>query len=665
MAAKAKDIVRHPARAGANLIEITRVTQSRGYVFGLEQKCCVASLVVDLNFDVKKVVERFHAIVTPRLLVRQNGLTAEPHADTSDGAALLLGMLAKAVAGLQEAAAIPVRGSARLARLAPLEDLDPGSPTRWSLALPSLLPAAASQVLTWAIGVVNALGKDPAAGTSTRRHESSLESLLEALRRAAPRGNNVPHMIHAAHDLAIPYFPLPMDVFQFGWGRRARLSRGVTETDATPKIGALVARNKLVAAAWLRAAEIPVPEHELAPTLDAALQAANRMGFPVVVKPADRDRGTGVTANLNTEDELRKAYARANALSNQVMVERHVHGKEFRLVVVNGRLLWAYERVPASVTGDGRSTIRELIAETNQHRRVGPSTGLALVAITLDDAMIEFLEQQGWTPDSVPADRQPIRLQRIPNNVGGGHMRAVFDIIHPDNAAIAERATRLLRLDIAGIDFLTPDISKSWREVGGWITEVNEQPQMSPASRSDIHAVLLRELVDGDGRVPVAVVLGDEDSALIAEVRQVLAAAGVRAGIASPSAIFIGPEEIAKGSISAFRAAHALVTDLTVEMIVLFTTGTEMLGHGIPFDRIDLLAISETREDVSDLRQFLRMVRPHLTGEAIVAQGDVALEDIRADVGGRILRMTKSPNLLAPAVCSLLLDRQVRWSSIR
>lgn len=660
MAAKAKDVARRPARVSASLIEITRVTQSRGYLFALQQKCCVASLAVDLGFEVEKVMKRFHAIVTPRLLVRQNGQTAEPRSDNSDPAAALLDMLAKAVAGLQEAAAIPVRGTARLARLGPLGDLDPGSPTRWSLALPSLLPAAASQALTWTIDLVNALGKDPTAETSNQRHEASLETLLETLRRAAPRGNNVAHMIHAAHDLGIPYFPLPMDVFQFGWGKRARLSRGVSETDATPKIGALVARNKLVAAAWLRAAEIPVPEHELAPTLDAALLAANRLGFPVVVKPADRDRGTGVTANLNTDDELRKAYARANALSNQVMVERHVHGKEFRLVVVNGRLLWAYERVPASVTGDGRSTIRALIEETNQNRRSGPSTGLALVAITLDESMVELLAQQGQTPDSIPADGQPVRLQRIPNNVGGGYMRAVFDTIHPDNTAIAERATRLLRLDIAGIDFLTPDISKSWREVGGWITEVNEQPQISPASRSDIHAALLRELIDEDGRVPVAVVLGDEDSALEAEVRQVLAGAGVTAGVASPSSIFIGPEEIAKGSISAFRGAHALVTDLTVEVIVLFSTGKEMLGHGIPFDRIDLLAISETRKDVSDLRQMLRMMRPHLAGSALVAQSHVAIEDIRTDLGSQNLRMTKSSNQLTAAICDLLLNRHVK-----
>jgi len=649
MDSRPDDLAVHSGRADSPRLTLVRQSHTRGFLFGFAQRCLLASVRIRADGDILGLVDRLASAIAPYALPGSD--LAEPRlpSSTTRPAIMLMEQLVRSTAALQDAAGIPVRRGWAL--LHDHDDTDGDGTLELQIAMPSLQPHTAGDTLKQVIALAELLWNESLTDDEPR---ALLDQLMGQLRDAAPKGNNVRHLIRAGLDLGIPQRWLPERILQLGWGERARLIRE-SETDATPRLSAVLASNKIATAVMLRAAEIPVPENAIARGPDAAAEVARRIGFPVVVKPADQARGAGVTAGVTSEAEVRRAYALALSSSPNVMVEKHLDGKEYRLVVVQQRLFWAYERVPAHVIGDGISTVGELVDESNRMRRDGPSTGLALVTISVDDSVLEILDQQGLTLDSVPASSRIVRLQHIPSNAGGGEVRSVFDSIHPDNIAIAERAARLLRIDIAGIDFISPDIARSWREVGGCITEINHQPQISPLSRPDIHHALLQQLIDGDGRVPTAIVLGDRKGTVQATVRTLLAQSGLCAGIASPRDISIGAEEIAKGTIDPFRGAAALVTDPTVRMIVMFTDGHAILRHGLPFEKVDVLVIADDRPGCCNIDQFLSAVKPHLRAEALTARGDPAAAAIARVIGGRSLRLVKSPADLAAALCKLLL----------
>jgi cyanophycin synthetase len=625
------------------VVELARVRYPAGFYFGFSQRCFFASLTVEGSADLADLSGRLSRAAADHVVDRPGAGAAGNMASTP--AMTLLDVLVRTTAGLQEAAGITVaRGAGLISRKA-----GKGKRREFQVAIPSLLPESAAQALRWTIALANALATEHGRDRLVEAEEASLAALMQALRRAAPPGNNVCHWIRAALDLGIPVRSLPLDIFQFGYGRHARLFQG-SGTEALSQIGAKLALNKFASAALLRAAEIPVPDHELAGSPDEAAAAAQNLGFPVVVKPADQARGAGVFAGLASEAEVRAAWERAREHSPIVMVERHIEGKEYRLLVVNGRLFWAYERIPARVTGNGKASVAELVEKANRSRRPGPSTGHALVSIVLDEEALEVLAGQGLKPDSVPKKGQLVRLQRAPSNAGGGEILAVFDEVHSDNRLAAERAAKLLRVDVAGVDFLTPDIARSWRETGGMIIEVNSQPQISPRSRPDIHRALLRELMHGEGRVPVAIVLGDTGE-IEAEVEKLFAGAGIRAGIASPRGIRAGEALLAERDADALRGARTLILDSSVDAIVLFADGKAMLRNGLPFERIDLLAIAGPVE--CDLTEFLALARPHITG-GIVAMGELPERAAIAEAAGKLsLRLVEN----GPDLAKLLARR--------
>jgi cyanophycin synthetase len=589
-----------------------------GFFFGFAQRCVFVSMTMDAGSDLPDLARRLSCALEPFLVVPPTARASSSVDKQRTPALTLLDALVRCSAGLQEAAGITVLPGAGLVSLKPMGGSSQSQPLALEVAIPSRLPESAAEVLGWLADIANALAAEVERDKLVSAEESSLAALMAELRRKAPSGNNVRHWTRAALDLDIPMRTLPMDVVQFGYGRNARLFLR-SASDSMPHVGARLALNKLAAAAILRSAEIPVPRQEPVASSEEAAAAAERIGFPVVVKPIDQSRGDGVTAGIAGEAELLRAYRRAQAMSRAVLVEEHVTGQEYRLLVVNGRLFWAYERIPARIVGDGTSTIAELIEEANRTRRPGPSNGFDLVAILIDDELLQFLADSGRTLETVPSPDEVVRLQHAPSNAGGGEILPVFDIVHPDVARIAERAARLLRLDIAGVDYLTTDITRSWREVGGAIIEVNAEPQISPRSRPDIHGALLEELVPGRGRIPVAIVLGD-DGTVEAEVRSMLGRAGIRAGLASPRQISIGSEWLAEGTIDPFRAARALIINSEVEAILLFSDGRQMLRNGLPFERVDILAVAGSAH--CELREFLSLARPHIRRGILMLRED-------------------------------------------
>lgn len=419
-----------------------------------------------------------------------------------------------------------------------------------------------------------------------------LRIVVQGLGALSPTGSNVPRFIRAAYDMGMPFRELPGAAYQFGQSSRARWLES-SFTDATPTISAKLARSKIVTASLLRQAGLPVPDHWLVEDPDEAARAAHQLGYPVVVKPADLDGGQGVAAGLRSDDEVREAYLSARRLSSQILVEKHFEGKDYRVTVFNGEVIWAIERVPAGVTGDGRHTVRELVGMVNADPRRGSGQHAPLKRLELDDEAGALLLRQGHTDASVPAAGEFVRLRRAANVASGGTPVAVYRDIHPDNARLAVRAAETLRLDLAGIDLLISDIARSWQEAGAAICEVNGQPNLGQTTAAHLYAQILRSLVRGSGRVPVVLILGAaEPERWLDALAAKMAVSGSRVGVAGSRGVYEDGDLIHPGPVSPYDGGKMLVLSRRVDLALVAVNDDSILHQGLPFDRFDMLILA-------------------------------------------------------------------------
>lgn len=330
------------------------------------------------------------------------------------------------------------------------------------------------------------------------------EKVIKPLRKLVPGGKSTIPVLKDAHSLGIPFMHLGAGVYQLGWGSKARrMDRSTTELDSS--MGAKLAQNKVIASNLLRLAGLPAPSHVLVLNEAEALSAADQLGFPVVIKPTDRDRGEGVSVDVLDRDTVKLAFAHAHEQSKakQVIVERQVSGVCHRLFIANGQLLYAVKRLPMSVMADGRRTVNQLVDdEVTVQRNKAPWIRSEIQPI--DERAIQALASAGFSPKSIPAEGVWVPLRRIESTADGGVDEEVTSIVHPDNLSAAIAAAKLFGLHIAGIDIISPDISKPWYENGAIINEVNFAPLFGGGEISRSHIPrFFAEFIDGDGKIPI------------------------------------------------------------------------------------------------------------------------------------------------------------------
>ncbi|HEX8903968.1 MAG TPA: hypothetical protein VF771_03960, partial [Longimicrobiaceae bacterium] len=262
---------------------------------------------------------------------------------------------------------------------------------------------------------------------------------------------------------------------QLGLGKNLRRIQAAM-SDYTSAIAVEIAQDKDDTRRVLGNIGLPVPQGDTATTLDTALEVAREIGFPVLLKPLDASHGRGISGRLDDEEAVRAAWPVTSAYGRRVVVERYVHGRDYRVLVVDGRLVAVAERVPAHVVGDGRSTIRELIALANRDPRRGRGHTKTLTRLPDDGVTEDYLRTRGLSCASVPAAGEMVYLRATANLSTGGTSIDRTDEIHPDNVTSCEMAAGIVGLDIAGIDVLSPDISVPFRENGAVIIEVNAAP---------------------------------------------------------------------------------------------------------------------------------------------------------------------------------------------
>lgn len=638
--------------------------QVPGHLYGLRSPGAVARLTFDDAAYWRAIARRARASLADFFSL---DVSSDEAGDAPGGdAAAVLSSLARLIQVLLDTSGLPDAGATRIFALPSRQNTAALQiPKHWLLAVPSMAPAAALEALLWMVHYFNELASKPDADTLSDTKRAELQRLLARMSRQAPSGANNRFFIAAAHRLGIPCTPLPGGVFQYGWGRRAQwLDSSFTET--TSNISSRLARNKVVTNTLLRQAGLPVPAQRSVKTLDQAIEAAGTLGYPVVVKPADQDGGVGVSAGIASEIELRAAFERARKYSQNLLVEKHIEGRDYRVYVFRGKAIAAMMRVPASVTGDGVNTVASLVAQVNLDPRRGDHFSAPLARIDLDDEALELLTKEGLTPESVPDAGRFVRLRRSANVSTGGMPTAIFDQMHPDNARLCERAARTLRLDLAGIDLLIPDIARSWKQVGAGICEVNAQPQISSVALRETFSVLMSELVEKRGRIPTALVLtAGPDEAIVQETADLLAQRNVCVGTSSGAGLQISAQRIRSGRGGVFEDTRTLVIDPSVEAIVIGTDGRELLASGLPLDRFDVLVIAgwtataggDTRAAAAQLRTLLTLIEPHCEGEVLVIRDHLSASVAAGVFGMRRILMTASADDLSSGLARALSAR--------
>jgi len=444
----------------------------------------------------------------------------------------------------------------------------------------------------------------------------------KAIKHGVLQGFNTFHFLGAAHSLNIPWFQLSSRHIQLGHGAASRLLDS-SFTDRTSQIGTNIAREKQLGSQVLRAAALPVAMHKLAKSADEAAQIASQLGYPVVVKPADLDGGVGVAAYLLDENAVRKAFERAKAHSSLILVEKHFIGRDYRIQLVNGEVHGILEREPGGVVGDGKHTVRQLVERQNEERATATDDRRHLHPIKLDEDAEAMLAHAGLELSSVPAKGAFVRLRGAANVASGGIPKPFpVEAAHPDNIALARRTVRTLRLDVAGVDLLIPDIGVSWLSSGAIICEVNAQPQMF----TTMHAPMLQSLFNGtDGRIPIVLVLSPgPGETLSAALHERMRAAWPGAGLSNWENARIGGTAISSEPLTTFQGGRALMQDPEVDAIVL-STSADAAGNSWPFDRVDLIVLTgngeaETPDSEETMLQLARSAR-WLQPRQILADG--------------------------------------------
>jgi cyanophycin synthetase len=331
----------------------------------------------------------------------------------------------------------------------------------------------------------------------------AIEVLQSEFGQSVYGGPTVYALLRTAYEQGIPAFYLWDErLMQYGYGKHQ--VRGVATTfDSDSHLDSDFTTRKDDCKAFLETLGFPVPLGQVVATCAEALKAADRIGYPVAVKPVVGHKGIGVTADVRDEIELELAFERAvDAIAPDrpvaIVVERSISGKDFRLLCVNGRFVAATERCPASVTGDGESTIQTLITRENRTRDRSDTPTSPLGKIKIDDAMDRYLYEQGLALDSVLERDRTIYLRKVANLSSGGLSINATDNIHPDNIVLAQDVAQHFRLTCLGIDVITSDLSQSWKDGGFGIIEINAAPgifmHLKPAvgDKVDVTSAILK-----------------------------------------------------------------------------------------------------------------------------------------------------------------------------
>lgn len=430
------------------------------------------------------------------------------------------------------------------------------------------------------------------------------EFIRYAQRRAL--GPSTASLVRAAEERDIPWLRLNgQSLVQLGHGKYQQRIQA-TVTGRTPHIAVELASDKEETNKILATLGLPVPKQELVTSEDGALRAARRLGVPVVTKPFNGNHGRGISIHLMTDEEIIAGFNEAREISRSVIVENFLSGDDHRLLVVNGELVAATRRTPGHVIGDGTQTIAQLVEAVNADPRRGVGHEKVLTRIVLDAQAEMMMERVSYTADSVPKAGETVFLRSTANLSTGGTATDVTDVIHPDNRDMAVRAIRAIGLDVGGVDFLSTDITESYKTIGGGICEVNAAPgfrmHVSPSEgtpRDAAGPVIDMLFPQGTpSRVPIAAVTGTNGKTTTARMlAHITKMAGYTPGLTTTDGVYIDGQRTVEGDMTGPVSARMVLSDPQIDIAILETARGGLIRAGMGVPKVNVGAVLNVQSD--------------------------------------------------------------------
>ena len=395
------------------------------------------------------------------------------------------------------------------------------------------------------------------------------------------------------------------NLVQLGEGKyQKRIQAAMTSN--TSLIGVETAGNKRLTKIMLEDAGIPVPKGTVVRKLKSAIEDAEWLGYPVVIKPHDGHHGKGVTTNIANEEELIEAFERAKETSSRVIVEQYLTGNDYRMLVVGGKFVAAAKRMPAKIVGDGQHTIGELIDIENQNPARGYGHENVMTRLKVSSVTEHLLDKATYTMETVLEEGKTFYLELTANLSTGGSAEDVTERVHKTNRFMAERIAAIVGLDIAGIDVMAPTLSKPVAMVGGAVIEVNAAPglrmHLAPAigkARNVAEPIVDMLFPEGTAHdIPIVAVTGTNGkTTTVRMIANMLKGVGYNVGMTTTDGIYLKDRLIASGDMSGPYSAKVVLRDPMVDCAVLETARGGILREGLGYKMADVGVVLNVQPD--------------------------------------------------------------------
>lgn len=482
--------------------------------------------------------------------------------------------------------------------------------------------------------------------------EEDLQTMRE-LREEGRLGPSTGSIIQEAVDRGLPWIRLnKYSLCQIGYGANQKRIQA-TVTSETSSIGVEIACDKEDTKHLLEQAEVPIPKGEIVKTERGLKDAIDYVKYPIVIKPINGNHGRGITININNWDDAVKALDEAKQISRSVIVERYITGDDYRLLVIDYKLVAAALRTPAQVVGDGVQTIQQLIDEVNADPRRGYGHEKVLTQIKVNEMTLNLLKAKGYTLNTVLTEGEEMRLKETANLSTGGTAKDVTDMVHPDNVFMAERIAKVIGLDICGIDIMTNDISKPIERTGGAVLEVNAGPgfRMHLAPTDGLPRNVAANVMDmlfpvggSNGRIPIVAVTGTNGKTTTTRlIAHMVKMKGYKVGYTTSDGVYIQNKLMMTGDCTGPVSAAFVLKDPTVDFAVLETARGGLLRAGLGFHYCDIGIVTNIAADhlglkgIHTVEQLARVkaVIPESVlpeGHAILNADDDLVFEMRSDL---------------------------------
>lgn len=461
----------------------------------------------------------------------------------------------------------------------------------------------------------------------------------------------------AANDVGLPIISIGNgNLYQIGYGKAGKRFSATIGSN-TKGIAIDIACDKMLTKELLDIQNLPVAKGEKVFSTLQLLEVVNRIGYPVVLKPQCGSKGTGVFVNINNEKELLRAYAELIKECKEVMIEEYKEGNDYRVMLVDYKVVAVSLRKPPFITGDGVRNIRDLIDAMNANPLRGEGHEKPLTKVKIDEELVNRLEKLGYSLNSILEYGEKLILRGNANLSTGGSAEDYTDLICKENIEICERAAKAIGLDICGIDICTKSIAEPLYDTDGIILEVNAAPGIRMhhfptvgKERNVGKKILDNMFKHGYNNIPVISVTGTNGkTTTVRLISYILKLIGFNVGCTTTSGVKIGDKYIHKGDDTGYESAKSVLLNPEVDVAVLESARGGLVRRGLAYNLADVGVITNIREDhlgidgINDLED-LAFVKS-LVGEAVK---DTGYSVINADDQWsiKILDRIKKPKIL-------------------